>query len=398
MKEVITVIVQASSRSWQGGVDLCMNPVAGVPAVRFVADKFLNASDQFRIVIAAPAFDEFGAFPELFSDVIGDRVSLVFAHDDDPLARMVEATKNLSAEQRVIRVDGLHFAVLVDAAQKMHALATTKALDCVKFPDDFPVQVTSDIYRVGALRALDASDIDAPARVHPKFAMFDKASAFKTEYHTPESVSDAFLNEAREHAKGVYFIPRMDVNEKALDVGNQLTFHYQLALDWLPKSGRALDIACGDGYGTRLLAGHGLDMIGGDIDADVLVTARQRATDIPNIQFRELNVMDLDMENDSLDAVVSMETIEHVDDQAYINEIHRVLKPGGVFILSTPQNSLGHIPINAEHIREYSLSEIVALAQSRFSVSKKVGLKQGRVIVPGDPLGCNTMLVCHKAH
>lgn len=397
MKDEITVIVQASSRSWQGGTDLCMNRIDGVPAVRRVAEKFLNASSHFNVIVAAPAFDEDGEFPDLFSDLVGDRLSLVFAHDADPLARMVEATKTLADDQHVVRVDGLHFAVLVAEAEKMHALSAKEAFDCVKFPDDFPVQVTSDIYRVGALRALSASDIDAAARVHPKFAMFEDTANFKTRYHTPASISDAFLAEAREQAKSVYFIPRMDVNDKALDVGNQLTFHYQLALNHLPTSGKALDIACGDGYGTRLLAAHGLDMVGGDIDAEVLVTARERAADIGNIQFRELNVMDLDIESESLDAVVSMETIEHVDDDPYLSEIYRVLKPGGVFVLSTPQNSHGHIPINAEHLREYSLKDIVALCETKFRVAREIGLKQGRVIVSGDPLGSNTMLVCQKA-
>ena len=397
LKDTITVIVQASSRSWQGGIDLCMNPVNGVPAVRSVADKFLNASDRFKVVVAAPSFDEFGAFPKLFSDIIGDRLSLVFAHDEDPLARLVEATSTLSDDQQVVRVDGLHFSVLVDEAEKMHALAASDAYDCVKFPDDFPVQVTSDVYRVGALRALCSSDIDAAARVHPKFAMFEDGLAFKTHYHSPAPISDAFLAEAREHAKGVYFIPRMDVNDKALEAGNQLTFHYQLALDHLPNSGKALDIACGDGYGTRLLAAHGLEMIGGDIDVDVLVTARERASNIAKICFKELNVMDLDIESESLEAVVSMETIEHVDDGPYLSEIHRVLKPGGLFILSTPQNSHGHIPVNAEHLREYSLQEIVGLCEAKFRVTEKIGLKQGRVIVSGDPIGCNTMLVCEKA-
>ncbi len=396
MKDIITVIVQASSRSWQGGNDLCMNPIDGVPVVRRVAEKFLNASDRFKIIIAAPAFDENGTFPDLFSDLVGDRLSLVFAHDADPLARLVEATSTLADDQHVVRVDGLHFAALVDEAEKMYALAAKEAFDCVKFPDDFPVQVTSDIYRVGALRVLCASDIDAAARVHPKFVMFEDSVGFKTRYHTPAAISDAFLAQAREQAKSVYFIPRMDVNDKALDVGNQLTFHYQLALDYLPTSGKALDIACGDGYGTRLLAAHGLDMVGGDIDAEVLVTARERAADIPTIQFRELNVMDLDIESESLDAIVSMETIEHVDDGPYLSEIYRTLKPGGVFILSTPQNSHGHIPINAEHLREYSLTDIVALCETRFRVTEKIGLKQGRVIIAGDPKGCNTMLVCQK--
>lgn len=395
MLDNVIVVVQASSRSWQGGVDLCMNTVDGVTAVRYTAAKFLNASPNIKVIIAAPEFDANGELPSVFSDIADDRVSFLFAHDASPLDRLVEATTACENDQYIVRVDGLHFAVSVDDSLSMLKQAAEYDLDCIKFPDDFPVQLTSDVYRVGALRKLASMAIEPAAKVHPKFSMFTDPN-FKTQYHEPLAVSDEFLADAREKAKGVYFIPRMDVNDKAIDVGNQLTFHYQLALEYLPKEGLGLDIACGDGYGTRLLAESGLKMTGGDIDEDVLVVARERAAGIANVTFRHLNVMDLDVDTESLNAVVSMETVEHVDDAQYLSEIYRVLKPGGRLILSTPQNSHGHIPVNAEHIREYSLQEIVALCEEKFEIVEKIGLKQGRVIVPGDPIGCNTVLVCQK--
>src|SRR5262249_40995134 len=100
----------------------------------------------------------------------------------------------------------------------------------------------------------------------------------------------------------------------------------------------------------------------------------------------------------SFDAVLSMETIEHVDDEGrFVAELHRVLAPGGVLVLSTPQNSQGHIPITYMHEREYSLEQITALVGRHFTITETIGLKQGLVSVPGDPRGQNTVLVARKA-
>jgi len=389
------IIVQASSRSWQGGTDLSMNPVDGIPAARYTANKFLSLPAQYPLIIAAPAFDVDGDFRALFADIVGDRCSLVFKCDDDPLQRLVEATQLMNDDDYIVRVDGLHFAVVVEEAEIMLQKAKDNKLDCVKFPDDFPVQLTSDIYRVGALRKLAEMPLDAVERVHPKYALF-RLSEYKTLYHDPQPVSDEYLRLVRKQAESVYFIPRMDVNDKAADVGNQLTFHYHTAVKHLPRNSKVLDIACGDGYGSRYLAEQGHTVTGGDFDAEILVTARERSKGVKGIQFRHLNVMDIDAVDESFDAVVSMETVEHVDDIPYISEIHRILKPGGTFVLSTPQNSHGHIPVNAEHVREYSLEDIVSLCETKFQIIEKIGVKQGRVIVPGDLLGCNTMLVCQK--
>jgi len=92
-----------------------------------------------------------------------------------------------------------------------------------------------------------------------------------------------------------------------------------------------------------------------------------------------------------------METIEHIDDdRKYMLEMKRILKKSGYFIFSTPQNSLGHIPMNNQHIREYSLKQIKILTQRYFKIEHIVGIKQGKIVFPNDPIGSNTVLVCRK--
>ena len=84
------------------------------------------------------------------------------------------------------------------------------------------------------------------------------------------------------------------------------------------------------------------------------------------------------------------------DKKKGLEEIFRVLKPGGLVVISTPQNSLGHIPINPLHEKEYSLSELVCLLEKYFTVEEKIAIKQGRIIIEGDFYGNNMMLFCRK--
>ncbi|NQV22146.1 MAG: class I SAM-dependent methyltransferase, partial [Rhodospirillales bacterium] len=116
-----------------------------------------------------------------------------------------------------------------------------------------------------------------------------------------------------------------------------------------------------------------------------------------NLTFHIEDVTQMTFDDGTFDAVTSMETFEHVDPDAYLKEICRVLKPGGKLILSTPQSRMGLIPVNFAHMREYSLDETVGYCGRYFDVTKVIGIKAGRVIVPDDPIGANLMVVCTKS-
>jgi SAM-dependent methyltransferase len=81
------------------------------------------------------------------------------------------------------------------------------------------------------------------------------------------------------------------------------------------------------------------------------------------------------------DVFISLETIEHVeDDVALIEETFRVLKPGGIFVCSTPNReitnpgtSIADAPWNPYHIREYNLDEFRARLESRFEIQGVYG-------------------------
>jgi SAM-dependent methyltransferase len=124
--------------------------------------------------------------------------------------------------------------------------------------------------------------------------------------------------------------------------------------------GDVLDVACGTGYGAALLARRahvsGVDRNDEAIDqASSRVTGTFLVADVPPIPFP----------SDAFDFVVSFETVEHIaDDIAFIREISRVLHPGGQLLISTPNAEIsapGGTPLNAWHVREYTLASLTAL-------------------------------------
>jgi len=138
---------------------------------------------------------------------------------------------------------------------------------------------------------------------------------------------------------------------------------YKFALQYLKPGMRVLDIACGAGYGSAMFSHAGCDVIGGDYDEAILDSARK---DWAGIHFQKADALNLPFEDASFDAVVSFETIEHVDDGTrFLSEMRRVLKPGGLYICSTPNiRYTSHPPF---HIYEYEPEEFFSAVRKQFS-------------------------------
>lgn len=387
------VLVQASSRSWQGWPDFCTNPVDDKFCVQYTVDKFLASSDDTFVTLIAPEFDKTGEFPEIFQHYPKDRFKLSFSHDASPLQRMVEATDSLSEDDYFIRVDGLHFAVLSDVAIDMLNAAST--FDCIKFPDDFPIQFTADVYRVGAIRQLSKQDVSPALAVHPKYAFMSDTTQYSVGYIDHPEVNDDYLNWARQSAMTVY-VPRHATNQNAQKAGDLHTFHYDVAMEYIKPGDKVLDCSSGCGEGSAILAKSGGIIVGGDIDSEQVAIAEKQFGQLNNVEFDIVDITNQPFNDKSFDVVACLETIEHVDDMACVEEIYRVLKPGGLAIISTPQNCLGHIPINRMHEKEYTLEELSALVSKRFTLEKIIAIKQGRIIIEGHTRGNNMMLFCRK--
>jgi len=136
---------------------------------------------------------------------------------------------------------------------------------------------------------------------------------------------------------------------------------------------RVLDLGCGSGYGAARLAAVAASVTAVDVADDAIAFART-AYPRPNLGFQVIAAdQQLPFADHSFDAIVSFQVIEHVaDDDAYLAEARRVLVPGGLLILATPDRKHrlfpGQRPWNRWHLREYSAGQLTALVSRHFEV------------------------------
>jgi len=130
---------------------------------------------------------------------------------------------------------------------------------------------------------------------------------------------------------------------------------------------KVLDAACGTGYGSYLLKSWGADIVYGlDTDINAIKNAKHIFKE-SNLFFQTCNIEQLPFNDNEFDVVVSLETIEHLDNlEGFLQEIKRVLKPDGVVILSYPNNNYSkEDSINNSFYKSvYSFYEFKQIAES----------------------------------
>jgi len=139
-----------------------------------------------------------------------------------------------------------------------------------------------------------------------------------------------------------------------------------------------LDLGCGQGYGTDILASSIKEVTGIDIDKRIIKKA-SKDYNRSNCHFKLYDGRRIPFSDDAFDAIVSFQVIEHIkDDKKFIAEVFRTLKKGGEFIISTPNRLLrlprGVKPWNIYHIREYTPQELKALLKENFKEVEILGI------------------------
>jgi 2-polyprenyl-3-methyl-5-hydroxy-6-metoxy-1,4-benzoquinol methylase len=140
---------------------------------------------------------------------------------------------------------------------------------------------------------------------------------------------------------------------------------------------QVLEVGCGEGYGTALLATAAAAVVGIDYDA---LTAAHAAATYPQARFVRANLAALPVPTASVDVVVTLQVIEHVWNHGqFVGECLRVLRPGGTLLVSTPNRltfSPGlDAPVNPFHTKEFTAAELTALlTANRFASASVYGL------------------------
>src|SRR5436190_4817785 len=147
-----------------------------------------------------------------------------------------------------------------------------------------------------------------------------------------------------------------------------------------------VDMACGEGYGSELLARRARQVTGVDANPEAYEHARLKY-ERPGLRFvREL----AERYSEPCDAVVFLQTIEHLQDPgAALDHFRSLLRPGGTAYVSTP-NVLTLAPPGATksdnpwHVREYRAEDFRALCEASFERVELLGLFHARKLrVPG---------------
>jgi ubiquinone/menaquinone biosynthesis C-methylase UbiE len=157
---------------------------------------------------------------------------------------------------------------------------------------------------------------------------------------------------------------------------------YNEALLYIGPGDTVLDIACGTGFGTDIIAGKTSGkVIGGDIAPEAIDECRGRWQK-SNLEFKVLDGTKLEFPDHYFNKIVSFETIEHTTQyRQMIAEFARVLAPGGHLILSTPNinvSSPDGVVRNPFHTQELTYEELNQLLAASFTTVQHFGQRYSR--------------------
>jgi spore coat polysaccharide biosynthesis protein SpsF (cytidylyltransferase family) len=392
-------LIQAHHRGWGGARDFSLARVGGKHAVETVIARLKSMPAISDVIIAVP--DDPGNV--IFRDIAAAHgVACHFGSRENVLERCTAALDVLKADT-VIHVMGQHCFIDTGLLADMLAFLGESGARFVSLPDAFTPYFAGKIYTRSLLTDVAAAISAMPddqamnfAR-HPAFIEHNRERFDARIYEKVPQYDRQFLLKVREMAREIFADDRMHVDTSAASaVSNALFESYEFARNQFGGSDHVLDIACGDGYGCRIMAPEVDWVLGVDINQPLIATNRQN-NQVKNVSYDVGDCFALKLADGAVTGATAMELIEHlpVDKvDSFVGEVRRVIRPGGRFICSTPQNSNGDIPVVPWHVKEYSVAELRAILERHFSSVKILSSKSGGRLSEACETGQKMVALC----
>lgn len=345
---------------------------------RFCMRRLQESGLFAHVVLAAADIEENRAIVPQAAKQAG--VEFFLGDNKNLLKRMLDAGTDFQAEY-LARVLPEWFYVDLELVRAMIETCREHHSDYVFLPYDFDIKFGADVHSIDGLRkAMAAMSQHAEATQHAFRPWFwlesNPYNAWRATMHNhvPE-----FDNEYFRRWK-VLVSERYPV---AWDYGKHFEYHtYEYASSFLRPSDEVLDLACGWGEGSQVLAKWAAQVDGIDLSEEQIVHA-VRNNRHTNVRYRTGDAQSLPFQSDSKDVVVSVHTMEHLpDDLRFLDEVRRVLKPGGRLIIEVPTRmtrpfSSNREPVMPGHIREYKPGELRDKVAQFLEVELAFGVSRG---------------------
>ena len=392
-------LIQAHYLGWNGAPDFSLSMIDKKYAIEYVIERLKSIPEIEEIVIAVPDDQKNEIFKKI---ALTHGISCFFGSKENVFLRSKKAV-DLVHGNIIIHVMGQHCFIDVVLLRKMVGLLHSTGSDYVSLPDDFTPYFAGKIYNSNLLEQVEneinlltSSQREISCARFFAFVENNRTKFNTTIFNDLPEYSKEYLEKVREMAYNIFVDDRMHVTpQEASVISSPLFESYEFATKSMRPSSVVLDIACGDGFGCKIMSPHVAKVVGLDINKELIEKNRKNNV-TANILYEEGNACALDYHDQSFDAITGMEIVEHISlDKVkdFISEMRRILKPDGVFICSTHQNSTGSIPVVPWHEKEYSLSEFKLILGKSFPNVKIFGSKSGGPITE-DELGQKMIAVC----
>jgi len=152
-------------------------------------------------------------------------------------------------------------------------------------------------------------------------------------------------------------------------IHQRLSKAYEVAVPYI--QGDVLELGCGEGRGIDLISPKASSYLGLD---KIEVIINRLKNKYPKLNFESGSFPPVQIKDNSFDTIVTFQVIEHIKhDRLFLEEIYRLLKPGGTALISTPNIKMT-LSRNPWHEREYTNEELTTLASSIFDNVEMKGI------------------------